>query len=134
MRSRADALDPASLGVLVRSFYDRVRRDALLGPIFERHIGVGAEAWEPHLERMTAFWQTMLLQQPGYRGDPLARHQGIEGLRSAHFDRWLELFDETAGELYDAQTAAFVVGRARTMRAHLSKHLLAGGGSGGGAP
>ncbi len=118
------ALDHHTLNRLVRTFYGRVREDALLGPIFERHIGSSEDDWEPHLQRMVAFWQTMLLQKPLYRGNPLARHRAIPDIQPAHFDRWIELFEETAREQFDTQTATYVVGRARKMREHLSRHLF----------
>ena len=117
-------MSDASLDALVRSFYGKIRADPELCPIFERHVGSSSDAWEPHLRRMVAFWQTMLLQKPLYRGNPLARHRAIHDIQPAHFDRWLELFEEAAREHFDSYTATYVVGRARKMREHLSKNLF----------
>jgi hypothetical protein len=36
-------------------FYDKVRRDAVLGPIFETAIG---SEWDAHIERIIQFWLT----------------------------------------------------------------------------
>ena len=44
-------LDEDVLRDLVHSFYAKVRRDAVLGPIFAARIS----DWDPHLERMVAF-------------------------------------------------------------------------------
>jgi hemoglobin len=43
-------LDERILRDLVHSFYEKVRRDAALGPIFAARIA----EWGPHLERMSA--------------------------------------------------------------------------------
>ena len=47
---------------LVREFYAKVRADAVLAPIFEARI----EDWEPHLERMCAFWSSVALMSGRY--------------------------------------------------------------------
>lgn len=45
---------------LVNHFYDKVRKDALLSPIFTQRIG---DQWPQHLEKMYKFWQTVLLKE-----------------------------------------------------------------------
>ena len=45
-------IDEAMIERLVRGFYARIREDELLGPIFAARIA----DWEPHLQRMFAFW------------------------------------------------------------------------------
>src|SRR5690606_41868203 len=62
-----DAL-PIFIGRLVREFYGRVRRNDRLGPIFAAHIG---EIWEPHLEKMTDFWCSVILKDGSYSGRPV---------------------------------------------------------------
>ena len=42
---------------VVFAFYDRIRADAVLGPIFAKEIA----DWDPHLEKMCDFWSSMLL-------------------------------------------------------------------------
>jgi hemoglobin len=54
-------LDDALLTRLVHGFYDRIRRDALLGPTFAERIS----DWEPHLERMVEFWSSVALERVG---------------------------------------------------------------------
>ena len=44
-------LDEGILRNLVHRFYDRVRADEVLGPVFAARI----TDWPPHLERMVAF-------------------------------------------------------------------------------
>ncbi|MFZ3033211.1 MAG: group III truncated hemoglobin [Parvibaculum sp.] len=93
--------------LLVRSFYSRIRTDETLGPIFEQVIG---DDWEPHLQKMFAFWSSVMLMTGRYKGQPMVAHMRLKSVKPEHFDRWLALFDETARETCDAETAdAFVL-------------------------
>ncbi len=112
----------AAIRRLVETFYRRVRDDELLAPVFASRI----EAWEPHLDRMTLFWTSVLLGRAGYRpvrGSPRALHQRLDGVTHAHFDRWLELFERTAHDVLEPEAARNVVQRSRRMAVHLSGHL-----------
>ena len=79
---------------LVRGFYAKIRADAVLAPIFEARIA----DWEPHLARMCAFWSSVALMSGRYHGTPMAKHAPLP-VDAGHFDRWLELFEEAAGEI-----------------------------------
>jgi hemoglobin len=100
-------LDESQLATLVDRFYDNVRADPLLGPVFNPVV----EDWDAHKVLMTSFWATVALRTGHYRGNPLAKHQplpvGVE-----HFRRWLGLWRETAGELLDPESAALMTGYA----------------------
>ena len=87
---------------LVDAFYAKVRADLDLAPIFERAI---PGDWGPHLATMRNFWSSLMLTSGRYKGSPLAVHQRIEGMAPYLFDRWLELFNETCGELFDVSVA-----------------------------
>jgi hemoglobin len=93
---------------LVRSFYAKVREDALLAPIFEARI----HDWEPHLQRMCAFWSSVALMSGRYHGSPMVKHLPLP-VDAAHFDRWLALFEETAREVCPPEADAHFVERAR---------------------
>jgi len=70
---------------LVDSFYDEVRRDVVLGPIFEEHVA----DWSAHLPKMYNFWSTVVLRTGRYSGRPLEAHEKLPALTRSHFDRWL---------------------------------------------
>src|SRR5690242_11461624 len=53
--SARTGIDETMIESLVRRFYAKVREDAVLGPIFDAKI----HDWEPHLERMCAFWSSV---------------------------------------------------------------------------
>ena len=87
---------------LVDNFYDKIRADAVLGPIFERAI---PGDWGPHLEIMYAFWSSVVLTSGRYKGNPVAVHKRIEGLEIGLFDRWLGLFRQSCDELFEEDVA-----------------------------
>lgn len=104
---RETGLDDDLLAELVRRFYARARQDALLGPVFAARI----EDWDPHLDRMAAFWSSVALMTGRYHGAPVAAHAGLP-VGPAQFDRWLALFRETAREICTPAGAAHVIERA----------------------
>ena len=83
---------------LVDAFYEKVRLDVELAPIFLRAI---PGDWEPHLARMYAFWSSVMLTTGRYKGNPVVKHLVIPGIQPHLFERWLALFNETCGELFD---------------------------------
>ena len=93
---------------LVRAFYARVRADDVLGPIFEARI----RDWEPHLAQMFAFWSSVALMTGRYHGRPMQQHAPLP-VGGIHFDRWLELFEATAGDVCPPAAAAHFVAKAR---------------------
>ena len=99
---------------LVRAFYDRVRADAVLAPVFDAHI----RDWEPHLQQMCAFWSSVALMSGRYHGTPMAKHMPLP-VDADHFDRWLKLFEETALEVCPPAAAAHFVELARRIAASL---------------
>lgn len=108
------AVDEATIERLVRAFYARIRADALLGPIFERRV----VDWEEHLQRMMAFWSSVMLASGRYRGQPMAKHWPLP-VDGRHFDRWLALFREVAREVCPPAAAARFLESARRIAASL---------------
>lgn len=103
------SVDRAFIGVLVRDFYGRVRADARLGPIFAGEI---RGDWEPHLEKMTDFWCSVILKNGAYSGRPVPAHLKLKQVREEDFDVWLGLFRQTAADLCEPEIAVVFVERA----------------------
>jgi hemoglobin len=101
-------IDDAMIERFVRAFYAKVRTDALLGPVFAARI----RDWEPHLQRMVAFWSSIALMTGRYHGTPMAKHLPL-AVDAEHFDRWLALFEDTARELCPPAAEQHFVERAR---------------------
>lgn len=93
---------------VVESFYDKVRRDDMLGPIF----GKAVHDWPTHLDRLVDFWSSLTLLSGAYKGNPLRAHFGLGPLDDAHFHRWLDLFEQTLREICTPDQAALFLSRA----------------------
>lgn len=88
---------------LVSEFYDRVRKDTLLGPIFNGAI----EDWPHHLVNLQDFWSSVMLTSGRYKGQPMAAHVRHEAAMTKEaFARWLALWRDTAEELLPPEAAA----------------------------
>ncbi|HLP66928.1 MAG TPA: group III truncated hemoglobin [Rhizobium sp.] len=103
-------LDEAMIHSVVHGFYDRIRKDELLAPIFDGAIA--QQDWPAHLDKMCAFWSATLLRTDRYDGRPLRPHLAIPELREAHFRRWLSLFRNTVDQLCPADVANLFLDRA----------------------
>jgi len=102
-------LDEAGLARLVGAFYARVRADPALGPIFNDAI----HDWPEHLEKLAAFWSSVMLTSGRYKGQPVPAHVRHKSrITPALFDRWLALWAETSDELMVPQAAAALQVRA----------------------
>ena len=87
--------------LLVDTFYERVRKDELIGPIFEDRL---KGKWEHHLPKMYSFWQTILLGEHTYYGSPLLPHLDMP-VEGRHFSRWIGIFHQTVDELFTGEIA-----------------------------
>ena len=97
------------LSILVDRFYAKVRGDEVLGPIFNGAIA----DWPEHLEKLSAFWSSVMLTSGRYKGNPMASHLKHKGaIRPEMFDRWLELWRQTALETLDEHGGANVIAKA----------------------
>jgi len=106
--------------LLVDSFYKLVRKDKLLGPIFN----VAIQDWEMHLELLTTFWETNLFMtrklDKRYTGNPLEAHAKVDAannnsITEHHFGIWLNLWYQTIDELFEGDVADNAKRRARKM-------------------
>jgi hemoglobin len=97
----------AMISELVTKFYGRVREDDLLGPIF----GV-VQDWDEHLAKLRDFWSSVVLTTGRYHGQPMRAHLPLT-LIGDHFDRWLDLFEQTAREVCPPVAAAHFIEKAR---------------------
>lgn len=104
----AAGISEAIIHTLVHRFYGRVQEDPTLGPIFAARI----EDWAEHLDKMCAFWSSVVLMSGRYKGRPMPAHARISELNGAHFDHWLALFRATAAEFCEPAAAAVFIDRA----------------------
>ena len=102
-------LTEEQIAELVDTFYVRVRADELLAPVFKGAIG---DDWGPHLAKMKAFWSSVMLASRTYKGNPMMAHLALPRLTRGHFERWLELWRETAPEVCGETAASLFVQKA----------------------
>jgi len=119
-----DVIDERLIAKLLRAFYDKVRVDPLIGPIFNERI----QDWEPHLSRIGDFWSAVMLRTGRYQGRPMRLHLPLP-IDATHFDRWLELFETTARELCSLTVAEEFTQRARTIGRSLEMGVAAANGA-----
>ncbi|MFP7722796.1 group III truncated hemoglobin [Lysobacter sp. A3-1-A15] len=86
-------LDEHAIATLVARFYDRVRRDPELGPVFNAAV----HDWDAHKATLVDFWCSVALRAARYRGNPMAAHRGHH-IHAEHFTTWLALWERTAME------------------------------------
>jgi hemoglobin len=119
----ADALacgiDDALISRLVESFYDAVRQDDMLGPIFAERI----VDWPHHLTRMKDFWASITLESGRLSGNPMRKHIAIGGLDEAHFARWRSLWERTVARMAPNEAVA---DRFRDTAQRIGESLLTG--------
>lgn len=97
----------AMIAELVTKFYDGVRHDALLGPVFAR-----VQDWDEHLAKLKDFWSSVVLMTGRYHGQPMRAHLPLP-LAGNHFDRWLDLFEQTARKVCPPAAAEHFIEKAR---------------------
>lgn len=116
-------IDEGMIARLVDGFYDRVRADPMIGPVFNDRI----RDWEPHLEQMKLFWSSVALMSGAYHGRPMPKHLPLP-VDARHFDRWLELFEATARDLCPPAAADHFIERARRIAESLELGIAGANG------
>jgi hemoglobin len=101
---------------LVTTFYEKIRKDDLLGPIFSARI----THWDAHLEHLTDFWESSLFFVNKYKGNPLDKHVEVDtsikkGINEHHFGVWLNYWIQTLDELFEGEKVNIAKNRARKM-------------------
>ncbi|MEZ2210073.1 group III truncated hemoglobin [Sinorhizobium sp. CB7] len=101
---------------VLRKFYDRVRKDDQIGPVF-----AVVEDWDEHLERLGEFWSSVMLMSGRYKGNPVSMHlMHAPRIRPEMFSRWLELWRITTDEILPSQSALAMQAKATRIGGRLS--------------
>lgn len=108
---------------LVKVFYDQIRLDEKLAPVFEAAIGVTDEEWRPHLGKIALFWSGVMLGVKGFDGNPLQAHRALPSFDGLLFSRWLAIFANTAIETHGIVPATDFVRKAVNIADMMSRDL-----------
>jgi len=117
--TKQDIQNKEDIQRLVDQFYDKIREDEMLSPIFNERI---KDNWPIHLQKMYNFWGTILLDEHTYKGAPFAAHVNLD-IYDEHFKRWLNIFFATVDELFEGERAEEAKWRAVTMGKNFSSKL-----------
>ena len=121
--TRHDITTRADIERLVDTFYERVRADEILAPIFD---DVAHTDWARHLLKMYDFWETVLFGTPAYRGQPIGIHVELAtrvALGQREFGRWLALFVDTVDAAFLGPQADEAKLRAARIASVMQHHI-----------
>ena len=110
--AKKDIQTREDIELLVKTFYEKVIADPVIGPIFTEVIKVN---WKKHLPVMYDFWENALFYSGTYSGNPMASHKRLHQifpLKEEHFHRWVYLFTTTVNELFEGEKASLAIQRA----------------------
>ena len=113
---KRDIEDMEDIELLISSFYGKAGTDEVIGYIFNEVVEMH---WEEHIPVICSFWNSVLFAKGGYRGNVIRKHielNNLENLQTAHFDRWVELWEQTVHENFEGEKAAEAIQRAKTMK------------------
>lgn len=100
---------------LVNQFYDKVGTDDTIGFFFN---DVAKVDWSHHLPKMYSFWETLLLGNASYKGNPMAVHFPINAevpMEKFHFEHWVKLWTQTIEENFEGEMAEMAIYKAKNI-------------------
>ncbi len=110
----------ADLEKLLAEFYKAATADREIG-----HHFAGLDL-ASHLPVIVNFWEKVLFGKAVYFGNPLAIHRMLHEkslLKTEHFQRWAEIFQQTIDELFIGETAENAKLRAKMIAHSLNQNL-----------
>jgi hemoglobin len=117
-----DIADRVDIERFVRDFYRQAAMDDVLGPVF----AAAGMNWNAHIETLVEFWSWQLFGERGYVGNPLRAHEPAHArtpFTDEHFERWLELFENTIDNLFVGPVAELAKARANKMATAMRRLL-----------
>ena len=111
----ADMCTEEKIIQLVNWFYESIRRDEVLGPIFNQHVKDG----DTHLSTKMDFWSSTLRGSARFRGALMPKHTALPGLSFKLLERRPTLFRQTTDALPNAALGQSVSELARRIAERL---------------
>ena len=120
---KSEKICEESIKNLVDGFYNKVRQNPELSYLFENKIGKTKEEWQPHLQKMYDFWSSVMTSSGKYKGNPMKKHKDLPAFEKGRFDLWLELFSQTAHEIYCEEVAEEFIAKSKNIAKSLKYGL-----------
>lgn len=109
--------------LLVNLFYDQVIKDEQIGFFF---TDIAKIDLQKHLPKMYNFWESILLGNPVYDGNPMRVHFPINqkvALEEQHFKRWIHIWEHTIKTNFTGDNADIAIQRAENI-ARIMAHKM----------
>jgi len=100
---------------LVDKFYEQILVDDLIGVFFTDVVQL---QWDVHIPVMYEFWETTLFGLAKYKGNPMLKHIALNDkkeIHSAHFDRWLSIWEKTIRENFKGEKSELAIKKAHSI-------------------
>ncbi len=100
------------LEYLIDEFYKTILKDKVIGHFFTEVVVLD---WEKHIPVMYSFWETLLLDNMTYKGNPILKHIELnqkQKLQQIHFDQWLKLWSDTVNKNFSGPKASLAISKA----------------------
>ena len=110
---KTDIETPEHVNALVETFYDRVRKNAALGPLLAERIH---DQWDDYTESITAWWQNVLFAGAAPDYDAFILTDDVP-LEHDEFRLWLTLFRKTVNDMFEGKNANQAMGHAEHLAA-----------------
>ncbi|MAY82628.1 MAG: sec-independent protein translocase TatC [Flavobacteriales bacterium] len=101
------------LELLIDRFYKKALKDEVIQHFFTKEVELN---WDSHIPLIVDFWESSLLGTGIYRGNPMSAHIALDQnspMEQKHFDRWLNLWEESVKEHFAGEKADLAVSRAK---------------------
>jgi hemoglobin len=121
---KQDIRNRDDIAFLIRSFYEKVKRNENIGYIFN---DVAKINWEHHLPIMYDFWENVVFQTGSYGRNTIGVHKNLHQLTPLtreHFSVWLSLWKETVDELFSGANAELIKQRATSIATVMQISIL----------
>ncbi|MUP46010.1 group III truncated hemoglobin [Gramella sp. BOM4] len=100
---------------LIDEFYEKVIQDEKIGVFFTEIVQLD---WNTHIPVMYDFWESLLFGKHSYQGNPMHTHNLLNRkkvLEVQHFERWLDLWQDTILENFSGEKADEAMMKARNI-------------------
>jgi hemoglobin len=115
IRWMKDIEDRNDIIYLVDTFYDQVKENKTIGPIFDEVAKIN---WQEHLPNMYDFWESVLFGKGVFKGNPMIKHILLSKkttMSPVQFDAWLELWTATVNANFMGKKSDEIISKAKSI-------------------
>lgn len=98
--------------LLIYLFYEKAIKDKEIGHFFTNVVELDLKT---HLPVIGDFWESILLKNSFYKGNPMLKHLELtkkSPIAPKHFERWLKIWEETVNHLFNGPVAQEAIEKA----------------------